>query len=113
MYSWSTSQRGLCLRRRLAREEDSGKAKELSDGRHRLGEDVGRADVLLDEFQHRLARALAVLELGFGIRELRRAVRQAESERFDGGGHGVRGIHTAARAFAGDGADFDLLELIA
>ena len=76
-----------------------------------LGEDVGRADVLLDEFQYRLARALAVLELGFGIRELRRAVRQAESERFDGGGHGVRGIHTAARAFAGDGADFDLLEL--
>ena len=51
MYSWSTSQRGLGLRRRLAREEDSGKAKELPDGRHRLGEDVGRHVSRVNLFQ--------------------------------------------------------------
>ena len=51
MYSWSTSQRGLGLRRRLAREKDSCKAKELPDWRHRLGEDVGRHVSRVNLFQ--------------------------------------------------------------
>jgi hypothetical protein len=75
-----------------------------------LGKDVRRADVLLDQFEHGLAGALAIRELGFGVGELRRAVRQAETQRFNRRGHGVGGIHTAAGAFARDGADFDFLE---
>ena len=92
--------------RRTAEGDDDG------DGvlKRVLGKDIRRADVLLNQFEYGLTGAFAVLELGFGIRELSGAIRQAEAEGFDGGGHGVGGVHAAARAFARDRAHFDLPE---
>ena len=76
-----------------------------------LGDDVQRTDVLLEQVEHGLAGACAVDQLVLGVRELRGAVGQAQAHGFDGRGHGVGGVHAAARAFARDGALLDLLEL--
>ena len=54
----------------------------------------------LSRFDHGRAGARAVFALLLGDGVLRRAVRQAHAERFDGGGHGVGGVHAAAGARA-------------
>src|SRR5579862_4658493 len=89
---------------RTAERDDHGDRVLERLARH----DVERADALLQQVQHGLARAAAVIPLRLRERGLRGTVRQAHAERFDGRGHGVRRVHPAARTRARDGVLLDL-----
>ena len=94
-----------------------GGTAERDDDRDRVLEglarqDAARRDAGLDEPDHRLARAAAVVALALTDRLLRGAVGQREPERLDRGGHGVRGVHAAAAAGTRDGGSLDLGELL-
>ncbi len=59
-----------------------------------------------------LAGAGAVLDLFHRHRDLRRRAGQTHAQGFDRRGHGVRRVHAAARAGAGDGGGFDGVKLL-
>ena len=89
--------------RRTAERDDDG------DGvlKRLLREDVERLDALAQHFHDGRAGAAAIVHLRGRNGVLRGAVRQTHAERFDGAGHGVRGIHAAAGTRTGNRALFD------
>jgi len=72
--------------------------------------DIAGLDAALEEVHDGGAGAFAIAALFLADGELRAAVGKAHAEDLDGGGHCIRGIHTAAGAGTGDGAGLDLLE---
>ena len=73
------------------------------------GHDVARADALLEQSHHRLARGLGPLVAGLVGRRRAGRARQGEADRLRDAGHGVGGELAAAGAGRGAG---DLLERV-
>src|SRR5690606_4008612 len=74
------------------------------------GHDIARFDALFEHVHDGRSGAFAIFAFFLTDGELGGAVGEAHAERFDGAGHGVRGVHAAAGAGAGDGAGLDLLQ---
>jgi len=73
------------------------------------GENVRGADTALEHVENGRAGLVTIAHLVLRHCCLRGTIRQAEAHGFDGGGHCVGGIHSAAGAGAGDGTGFHLL----
>ena len=72
-----------------------------------FGHDVAGLDVFFQQFQYGSAGAFAIQAFVVGNGGLGGAVGQAHAQRFDGGGHGVGGVHAAAGTRARNGFGFD------
>ena len=93
------------VRRTAERDRDGDRILECL-----LRKDVGGPDALFQKVDDRRARIPAILRFVGGNRSLCGTVGEAESHGLNGGCHGVRGIHSAAGAGAGDRAGFHVVE---
>ena len=69
--------------------------------------DVAGGDAELQQLDRHLAGLAAISAFGLGGCHLCRTARQAHAQRFNCRGHGVGGVHAAARPGSGDGARLD------
>ena len=76
------------------------------------GQDVERADSSPEHLDDRGASPATILDLRLGYRVLRGTVGQTHAERLDCRRHGIRGVHSSARARTGNGALLDGLKLL-
>ena len=77
-----------------------------------LRKDIRGPDAFFQKVNDRRAGIAAILRFVGGNGRLCGAVREAESQGLDGGGHGVRRIHSPAGAGAGDRAGFNVVKFL-
>ena len=76
------------------------------------GHDIAWFDILFDQVDHRSTGILGINFLIIGYGELCGTVWQAHTKCFDGGGHGIGGVHSTTGSWAGNCLLFDIGEFL-